>query len=168
MTKSSRRSKSDLTAIDFDTIDVCNVKYLPPSFDGDVIFILPPIAVDVSSTNGHSMDDMDKMCDGHPWCTTKITNIQNDFGLSFRCSSCAGHLQCTSTYCDYLYRNGGVHNCTEWIGSTPILFSVRDVAPEKTRLECKVAQRQCVLRYVMRAKYMFIPQPQRCQELVYI
>ena len=68
--------------------------YLPPSFDGDVIFILPPINVDVSSTYGRSMDCMDKMCNGHPWCTIKTTNIQND-KLSFRRSSCAGHLQST-------------------------------------------------------------------------
>ena len=61
ITKSRRRSKSNLTAIDFDTINVRDVKYLPPSFDGDVIFILPPIAVDVSNTYGRSMDGMDKM-----------------------------------------------------------------------------------------------------------
>ena len=113
MTKSRKRSKSDLTAIVFDTINVRNVKYLPPYFDGDVIITLPPIVVDVSSTYGRSMDGIDKMCDGHPWCTTKITNIQNDFGLSLRRSSCVGHLQCTNTHCDYLYRNRGVPNCTE-------------------------------------------------------
>jgi hypothetical protein len=75
MTKSRRRSKSDLTAIDFDSVDVRHVKYLPPSLNGDVIFILPTINVDVSITYGRSMDDMDKMCDEHPWCTTKTTNI---------------------------------------------------------------------------------------------
>ena len=92
MTKSRRRSKSDLIAIDFDSINVRDVKYLPLSFDGDVIFILPPIAVDISSTCGRSMDGMDKMCDGHPWCLTRRTNIQNDFGFSFRRFLCAGHL----------------------------------------------------------------------------
>ena len=54
MTKSRRRSRSNLTAIDFDSIDVRNVKYFPPSFDGDVIFILPPIVVDNSNTYGVS------------------------------------------------------------------------------------------------------------------
>ena len=93
MTKSRRRFKSDLTGIDFDTVDVREVKYLPPSSDCDVIFILPPIILDVSSTYGRFIDDMDKMCDGHPWCTTKTINIQNDFELSFRHSSCVGHLQ---------------------------------------------------------------------------
>ena len=40
LTKSKKRSKFDLTTIDFDNIDVRDVKYLPPSFDGD-IFVLP-------------------------------------------------------------------------------------------------------------------------------
>ena len=92
MIKSRRRSKSDYTAIDFDSIDVRHIKYLPPSFNDDVVFILPPINVDVSSTYRHFMDDMDKMCDGHPWCTTKTINIQNDFGYFFKRSSYAGHL----------------------------------------------------------------------------
>ena len=83
MTKSRKKSKSDLNAIDSDGIDVRDVKYLPPSFDGDVIFISPPMNVDESSTYGRSMDDMDKMCDGHPWYTTKTTNIQNKILDSF-------------------------------------------------------------------------------------
>ena len=57
MTKSRRSSKSDLTAIDFDSIDVRDVKYLLPIFDGDVIFLLPPINVDVFCTYGRSMDE---------------------------------------------------------------------------------------------------------------
>ena len=78
------------------------------------------------------------MCDGHPWFKTKTTDIQNNFRHFFRRSPYAGHLQCTNTYCDYLYRNGGVHNYTKWIGSTHIPFHVRDVAPEKSGLECMV------------------------------
>lgn len=33
--------KYDLTSIDFDNIEVCDVKYLTPSFDGDLLFVLP-------------------------------------------------------------------------------------------------------------------------------
>ena len=113
---------------------------MPPFFAGDIIFILPPINVDVSSMYGCSIDGMDKMCDGHPWCTTKITNIINDFGLSFRRSSYASYLQCINTYYDYMYHNGSVYNYSEWIGSTHIPFSVGDVAPKKLRLECKVCR----------------------------
>jgi hypothetical protein len=92
MRKSRRRSKLDLTAIDFDNIDVRDIKYLPPSFDDDVVFILLQINVDVSSLYGHSIDDMEKMCNGHPWCTTKTTNNQNNFEVSFRRLLCVGHL----------------------------------------------------------------------------
>ena len=42
LTKSRKRSKSDLASIGFDNIDVCDVKYLPSSFNGDVLFLLPP------------------------------------------------------------------------------------------------------------------------------
>ena len=45
LTKSRKRSKSDLASIDFDNIDVRNVKYLPSSFNGDVLFLLPPVAL---------------------------------------------------------------------------------------------------------------------------
>ena len=49
-------SKSDLTAIDLKSKDIRDVKYLPPSYDGNVIFILPPINVDVFSIYGRFMD----------------------------------------------------------------------------------------------------------------
>lgn len=32
----------------------------------------------------------------------------------------------------------GVRNCNEWIGLTPIPFLVGNVAPNKSRVECKV------------------------------
>ena len=101
LTKSRRRSESDLIIIDFDNIDKRNVKYLPLLFDDDVLIVLPPLSVGVPSAYECTMDGMDKMCDGHSWCTTKITNIQNDFGLSFRRFYCVGHLQCINKYCDY-------------------------------------------------------------------
>jgi len=91
-TKSRKMSKSDLIFIDFDNIDVYDVKYLSSSFDGDVLFVLSLVTLGVPNMYSCSMDGMDKMCDGHPWCTTKTTNIQNDFGLSFRRSTCTGHL----------------------------------------------------------------------------
>ena len=106
LTKSRKKSKSDLASIDFDSIDVRNVKYLSSSFNDDVLFLLPLVALKVPSMYGRSMDGIDKMCDSHPRCTIKTTNIQNDFGLSFRRSTCAGHLQCPNDYCDYMHRNG--------------------------------------------------------------
>ena len=80
--------KSDIAFIDFDNIDIRNIKYLPSYFDGDLLFFLPPAAHRIPSKYGLSMNGMDKMCDGHPWCATKTMNIQNDFGLSFRRVTC--------------------------------------------------------------------------------
>ena len=71
----TQSSKSNLTAIDFKHIVVRDVKYLPSSFNGDILFVLPPVPFGVPSAYGRSMDGMDNMCDGHPWCTTKTTNI---------------------------------------------------------------------------------------------
>jgi hypothetical protein len=169
MTKSRRRSKSDLTAIDFDSIDVREVKYLPPSFDGDVIFILPLIFVDVSSTYGRSMDGMDKMCDGHPWCTTKTTNIQNDFGL---------FLDVLHVPVIYSAQIHTVIICIamEVFATAPngldrlLCHLLWEMLPQKSQdwNVRYIVQRRCVLRCVMLAFCMFTLHPQRCQELVYI
>lgn len=43
ITKHRGRSEYDLNNIDFDNIVMKDVKYTPSMFDGDVIFILPPI-----------------------------------------------------------------------------------------------------------------------------
>lgn len=81
--KSRRGYKSNLM-IDFDSIDVCDVKHLASSLYDDVLFIFPPLTIGVCSAYGRSMDDIGKMCDKHPWYTTKKTNIQNDFGGFFK------------------------------------------------------------------------------------
>ena len=39
-TNSRKRFNSDLTTIVFDNIEVHNVKYLPPSYDGNLLFVL--------------------------------------------------------------------------------------------------------------------------------
>ena len=59
------RSKSDLTTINFGSVNVFDIKYLPPSFDGDVLFVLPPIFMDVPSAYDHSIHVMDKICNNH-------------------------------------------------------------------------------------------------------
>ena len=101
-----------------------DVKYLPSSFNDNILFILPHVTLRVLNTYGSSMNGMDKNCEGHPWCITKTTNIQNNFGLSFRRSTCACHLQYPNDNCDYMHHNGGLLNNTKWIGSTPLPFFV--------------------------------------------
>ena len=102
------------------------------------------------------MVGMDKMCDGHPWCTTKTTNIQNDFGLTFRRSTCAGYLQCSNDFCDYMHRNAGERNNTEYVGSTPTPFSMGIVAPKKSKLECKICRSTPVCMALYHARIIYV------------
>lgn len=103
-----KRFEFYLTTIDFDNFDVCEVKYLMSSFDSDIMFVLPLMTMRIPIVYGHSIHVMDKMCNGHPWCATKTTNIQNNFGFSLRPSSCVGHVQCQNDYCDYKHCNGSL------------------------------------------------------------
>lgn len=107
LTKSRKRFKYDLTTLDFNNIGIHEVKYLPSSFDNDVSFVLPPMAMGAPSAYGRFMDGLDKMCNGYPWWTTNTTNIHNNFGFSFRHSFCDGCLQYPNDTCDYNYRNEG-------------------------------------------------------------
>lgn len=84
------------------------VKYMPPMFNGDVVFVFPPINWGVLDAYGRAMNDMDKMYDGHVWCTIKRTNILNEFGSTFTRFACIGHLQCLDDSCEFLSRNGGL------------------------------------------------------------
>jgi hypothetical protein len=52
-------SKNKLASIDYDKIAYHKVKYLPPSYNGNVIFELPPNRVS-TSTSKNAMDGMDK------------------------------------------------------------------------------------------------------------
>jgi hypothetical protein len=118
---------------------------------------------------GRSMDGMDKMCDGHPWCTTKTTNIQNDFGLSFWRSTCVGYLQCHYDYYNYMNAmeasgitlNGPVQLLSHllWV-MFPLLrplSSVRYVVPHL-----------CALLCVMFGSYTSTPHLLECPGLAFI
>ena len=72
-----------LKKLDYNTLRIEKVNFLPPRFDGNVMFVLPPVGV---------------------WTKTYITIITNVMGLSFRSSICVGHLQCQNAQCDYLQR----------------------------------------------------------------
>lgn len=41
LTKFRKRSKLDLATIDFENLEVCDVKYLSPSFDNDICLCFP-------------------------------------------------------------------------------------------------------------------------------
>ena len=91
--------KSELRAVDYTSLAIRRVQYLPPNFDGDILFELPP-PINCGGLAG-LMQGMDKKHDGHPWCKTKTTNIKNDLHLTFRRSVCVGHMRCTAENCTY-------------------------------------------------------------------
>jgi hypothetical protein len=47
--------------IDFDDIEIHYVKYFPPSFDNDILFVLSHVTLGVPSVYGQSVDSMDKI-----------------------------------------------------------------------------------------------------------
>ena len=77
-------------ALDFDTLDIQRVKFLPPTFNGDVFFELPAVGKSGSFHMMHGMDNHD----GHAWTKTVTSNIKSDVSLTFRTSTCIGHLRC--------------------------------------------------------------------------
>lgn len=57
---SMRRSKSDLTLIDFDSIEVQDVKSLPTYLNVDIVFVLSLVTFWVLDAYAHLIDDIDK------------------------------------------------------------------------------------------------------------
>ena len=57
--------KNILKKLDYHTLHIELVKFMPPRFDGNRMFVLPPIGVSSSHTKAKSMDGMDKCYDGH-------------------------------------------------------------------------------------------------------
>ena len=88
-----KRSKSVLSRINFDAIKLQQVDYLPPRYDGDVIFEFPPLGDHGQNTKAKQLRGMDRSYDGHAWSRTITSNIHNDPKLLFCTSSCLGHLR---------------------------------------------------------------------------
>jgi hypothetical protein len=131
-------SRNELASIDYDKIAYQKVHYLPPLYNGDVIFELPPSCV-FASTSKNTMDGMDKQFNGHTWCRTITSNIHNSQGLTFRKSSCVGQLICNNENCDFLSRSSK-RNETEWSGRTNTPFNLGHLPPLDSILVCKVCK----------------------------
>ena len=98
------RLRNELSTLDLPTLTHKEVEFLPPVYDGDAIFELPPCQASSSSSAARNLEGMDKRCDGHPWCKLVTTNIHNSDSLKFRKSFCAGHLICENSECEYVTR----------------------------------------------------------------
>jgi hypothetical protein len=134
--------KNILKKIDYSVIRHECVDYLPAVFDGAVIFELSPTGHTAARLQAKSMQEMDKRYDGHVWTKTIITNITNEFGLSFWSSACVGHLRCNNKECEYLNRRPRIFqvNETEFEGCTLQTFVVGQTPPSDFTLVCKVCK----------------------------
>ncbi len=82
----------ELKELNYDKFCIENFHCIPTSSNGDVLFELP-LVVNFDGQSGQ-MQRMDKKHDGHAWCKVKMTNMKNDFNLTFQKAWCLGHLQC--------------------------------------------------------------------------
>jgi hypothetical protein len=114
------------------------VQYLSSSYNGDVVFELPPSHVS-ASTSKNTMDGMDKRFDGHTWYRTITSNIHNNQGLTFRKSLCVGQLVCNNKSCDFFARSSK-RNEIEWLGRTNTPFKLGHLLPPDSTLVCKVCK----------------------------
>jgi hypothetical protein len=137
--RASKGIRNVFKILDFDTLDIQRVKFLPPTFNGVVLFELPPV-----DTLGpfHMMHGMDKHHDGHAWTKTVTSNIKSDMSLTFRTSTCIGHLRCENQdgeYTSRIHRTSPV-NEREWDGFTMTPILVGQPAPAGLTLVCKICK----------------------------
>jgi hypothetical protein len=132
------------------------MQFLPPTFNGFVLFELPP--VDTSSPF-HVMYGMDKRHDGHAWTKTVTSNIKNDLNLTFRSSTCIGHLRCENHDCEYTSR---IHrtfpiNEREWDGFTVTTILVGQPTPARSSFVYKICKVRpvCIATYAARVYYVY-------------
>lgn len=74
-----------------------------------------------------------------------IRNIQIEFGLTFHNSNCVGHPQCPNIYCVTCIIMEVFAIAASGMLTTPTSFCVGDVAPEQSKVDCKV----CHFAHVM-------------------
>jgi hypothetical protein len=137
--RASKGVRNIFKTLDFDTLDIQRVKFLPPTFNGDVLFKLPPV-----DTSGpfHMMHGMDKCHDGHAWTKTITSNIKSDMSLTFRTSTYIGHFRCKNQDCEYtsrIHRTSPV-NERELDGFTVTTIPVGQPAPAGSTLVCKICK----------------------------
>ena len=135
-------SRNALSRLDYDSIPAYAVQTLPPKFNGDVIFELPPVSTTHMSTYAKGMSGMDKRHDGHVWSKTVTTNITNSQGFTFKTSYCLGHLRCTNSSYDFLRRSHRLEavNEMEWEGVSPSIMDVGDAHPRGSTLLCTICK----------------------------
>jgi hypothetical protein len=157
--RASKGARNAFRSLDYNTLDIQRVQFLPPTFDGDVLIELP--SVDMSALQSHAklMHGMDKRHDGHAWTKTITSHIKNDMNLTFRTSTYIGHLRCKNHDCEYTSRShcSSPVNEMEWDGFTLTIFLVGQLAPAGSSLVCKIGKILpiCIATYAARIYYVF-------------
>jgi hypothetical protein len=154
--RASKGTRNFFKVLDFDSLEIQRVKFLPPIFNGNVLFELP--LVDMSGPF-HMMHGMDKRHDGHVWTKTVTSNIKSDKSLTFRRSSSIGHFRCENQDCKYtsrIHRTSPV-NEWEWDGFTVTTIPVGQPAPVGLSLVCKICKVPpvCIATCAARIYYVF-------------
>jgi hypothetical protein len=137
-----RGARNAFRSLDYDSLDIQRVQFLPPTFNGDVLFELPPVDMSALQSHAKLMHGMDKHHDGHAWTKTIISHIKNNMNLTFRTSTCVGHFHCKYQDCKYTARihRTSLVNEMEWDGFTPTTFAVGQPAPAGSSLLCKICK----------------------------
>jgi hypothetical protein len=135
--RASKGTRNVFKTLDFDSLDIQRVQFLPPTFNGNVLFELP--LVDPMGPF-HMMHGMDKRHDGHVWTKIVTSNIKSDMSLTFRTPTCIGHLCCENQDCEYtsrIYHTSPV-NEREWDGFTVTTIRVGQPTPAGSSLVYKI------------------------------
>jgi hypothetical protein len=111
----SEAASGNLVVLHLDLVRILRVKGLPRSYNGSVVFDIPP---DEPSMDSKSSAGLEPKFDGHVW--TKF----NSYGLSslpkylkVKKKNCAEHLRCTNMACPHRVRTRE-YNKTAWEGHT--------------------------------------------------
>ena len=155
--------------MDLGTLMHQQVEFLPPAYDEDAIFELPPCQPSSSSLAVKNLEGMDKRFDEHPWCKLVTTNIHNLDNLKFRKSFFAGHLICKNTECEYFTR-ASRKNEIEWSGSTIFPFAIRIIPPKDCKLVCKVCKKipSCLNTCDARIYYCYSENPNMTRAAIHL
>ena len=163
------RSRNELSSMDLTSVKHHQVQFLPPLFNGDVIFKLPPCKSSSTSSAARNLEGMDKRYDGHPWYKLVTTNIHNSDNLKFRKAYCAGHLACENRDCDFLKRTGR-QNESEWTRYTMFPFVVGEGPPKDSTLACKVCRTtpMCLSLCQARMYYSYSDDPKMSRATIHL
>ena len=162
-------SRNELSTMDLRTLTHQEVEFLPPTFNGDAIFELPPCRASSSSSAAKNLERMDKRSDGHTWCKLVTTNIPNLDNLKFRKSFCVGHLICENSECEY-FKRAARKNETKWSGSIILPFVVGIIPPKDCKLVCKVCKTipRCLNTCDARIYYCYSENPNMTRAAIHL